>query len=155
MTAMNPDAFYDEDLRVLTPEAFEFVLVNELKRAMRSQNFLTLLVMDTSAEAPGDEHDPVRHVTRIVSHEVRETDLLARTPEGVSVVLLDADMNSTMRVIDRLMARVDHYEFPGPVSITVGAASCPTHGTDLESLRRAATARPVVTRRARRRASNA
>jgi hypothetical protein len=154
MTPMNPDAFYDEDLRVLTPEAFEFVLVNELKRAMRSQNFLTLLLMDAATEE-ADDQDAARHVLRIVSHEVRETDLLARTPEGVSVVLLDADMNNTMRVIDRLMSRVDHYEFPGPVSITVGAASCPTHGTDLESLRRAATSRPVLSRRARRRAAGA
>lgn len=151
---MAPDAFYDEDYRVLTPEAFEFVLGNELKRAMRSQNFLTLLVMEASPEPGAEDGDPVRHVTRIVAHEVRETDLLTRTDEGVSVVLLDADMNNTMRVIDRLMSRVDHYDFPVPVSITVGAASCPTHGTDADSLRRAAAARPVVSRRARRRASN-
>lgn len=152
---MTPDAFYDEDFRVLTPEAFEFVLGNELKRAMRSQNFVTLVVMETAPEENGHQDDPVRHVARIVGHEVRETDLMTRTEDGVSVVLLDADMNSTMRVIDRLMSRFDHYEFPRPVSITVGAASCPTHGTDPASLRRAAAARPVVTRRARRRASNA
>jgi len=152
---MTPDAFYDEDFRVLTPEAFEFVLANELKRAMRSQNFVTLVVMDATPGENGEEEDPVRHVTRIVSHEVRETDLLTRTPEGVSLVLLDADLDSSMRVIDRLMSRVDHYEFPRPVSITVGAASCPTHGTDPATLRQAAAARPLVSRRARRRASNA
>ncbi len=152
---MTPDAFYDEDFRVLTPEAFDFVLGNELKRAMRSQNFLTLLVMETSTEHHEEAADSVHHVTRIISHEVRETDLLTRTDEGVSVVLLDTNLDSGLRVIDRLMNRVDHYEFPVPVSITVGAASCPTHGTDAASLRRAAAARPVVTRRARRRASNA
>lgn len=152
---MTPDAFYDEDFRVLTPEAFEFVLGNELKRAVRSQNFLTLVVMETAPdEASGDE-EIVRHIARIVSHEVRETDLLTRTGDGVSVVLLDADTTNAMRVIDRLMARLDHYEFPRPVSITVGAATSPTHGTDPGSLRRAAAARPVVSRRARRRASNA
>lgn len=151
---MTPDAFYDEDFRVLTPEAFEFVLGNELKRAMRSQSFLTLVVMDAAPEeAEGD--DPVQHMARIVSNEVRETDLLTRTGGGISVVLLDADMNNSMRVIDRLMARLDHYEFPSPVSITVGAATSPTHGTDPGALRRAAAARPVVSRRARRRASNA
>jgi hypothetical protein len=151
---MAPDAFYDEDFRVLTPEAFEFVLGNELKRAMRSQNFVTLLVMEASPEAAHSDGDPLKHVTRIVSHEVRETDLLTQTREGVSVVLLDADMTNTMRVIDRLMSRVDHYDFPVPLSITVGAASCPTHGTDAETLKRAASARPVVSRRARRRATN-
>jgi PleD family two-component response regulator len=150
---MTPDAFYDEDFRVLTPEAFEFVLGNELKRAMRSQNFVTLVVMETAPEDNGPQDDPVRHVARIVSHEVRETDLLTRTTDGVSVVLLDADLNNTMRVIDRLMSRFDHYEFPRPVSITVGAASCPTHGTDPASLRHAAAAQPVASRRGRRRAS--
>jgi hypothetical protein len=152
---MTPDAFYDEDFRVLTPEAFEFVLGNELKRAMRSQNFVTLVVMETAPDDNGQQDDPVRHVARIVSHEVRETDLLTRTSDGVSVVLLDADMNNTMRVIDRLMSRFDDYEFPRPVSIIVGAASCPTHGTDPASLRHAAAARPVLSRRGRRRASNA
>jgi hypothetical protein len=152
---MVADAFYDEDFRVLTPDAFEFVLGNELKRAMRSQNFVTLLVMEASADDTSGDHDPICHVARIVSHEVRETDLLTRTDSRLSVVLLDTDMNNTMRVIDRLMSRIDHYEFPGPVSITVGAASCPTHGTDPASLRLAAAARPVVTRRTRRRASNA
>jgi hypothetical protein len=152
---MVPDSIYDEDFRVLTPDAFEFVLGNELKRAMRSQNFVTLLVMDAAPDEKTSERDPVHHIARIVSHEVRETDLLTRNEGSVSVVLLDADMNNTMRVIDRLMARIDHYEFPGPVSITVGAASCPTHGTDPASLRQAAAAHPVVTRRTRRRASNA
>lgn len=152
---MTPDAFYDEDFRVLTPEAFEFVLGNELKRAIRSQNFVTLLVMETTADHRDETSDPIGHVTRIISHEVRETDLLTRTEEGISVVLLDTNLDSGLRVIDRLMTRVDHYEFPVPLSITVGAASCPTHGTDAASLRRAAASRPVVTRRARRRASNA
>ena len=40
---MTADPFLDEDYRVLTSEAFEFVLTNELKRAVRSQNFLTLV----------------------------------------------------------------------------------------------------------------
>ena len=152
---MTPDAFYDEDFRVLTPEAFEFVLGNELKRAMRSQNFLTLVVMETGLDDAAKDDEPIRHMAKIVSHEVRETDLLTRTNDGVSIVLLDADINNSMRVIDRLMARLDHYEFPRPLSITVGAATSPTHGTDAGALRRAAAARPVVSRRARRRASNA
>ena len=50
---MAADPFLDEDSRVLTPEAFDFVLRNELKRAVRSQNFLTLLlVQPTPRGAP-------------------------------------------------------------------------------------------------------
>lgn len=147
---MAGDPFLEEDLRVLTPEAFDFVLNNELKRAVRSQNFLTLLVVEPTPSSPSERTPPevVREVARLVSREVRETDLLSQTNQGqLSVVLLDADLHNSMQVIDRLVSRLAHYEFPTPVAIEVGAACCPTHGADAETLRRAAEARPVHPRR--------
>lgn len=159
---MTADSFLDEDFRVLTSEAFDFVLNNELKRAVRSQNFLTLVHVEPTAAAPAPEGavEPdaaVREIARLVSREVRETDLLAQTAKGrLSIVLLDADMPNSIQVIERLMARLDHYQFPQPLAIQVGAACCPTHGADVDSLRRAAEARPVHPRRdARGNASNA
>jgi hypothetical protein len=148
---MATDPFLEEDFRVLTPEAFEFVLTNELKRAMRSQNFVTLVILEPAVKgtvAPGDEADgAVRDVARLISRDVRETDLLSHTARGqLSVVLLDADYENSLRVVDRLMARLDHYQFPQPLAFDVGAASCPTHGVDAESLRRAAESRPLRTR---------
>jgi hypothetical protein len=156
---MAGDPFFDEDLRVLTPEAFDFVLNNELKRAVRSQNFLTLLLVEPTPQPVGPQVDrtgAVRQVAHIVSREVRETDLLSQTGEGrLSVVLLDADLPSSLRVVDRLMARLDHYEFPTPLNIEVGAACCPTHGADADTLRRAAETRPVHGRDTRGNASTA
>jgi hypothetical protein len=141
------DPFLQEDYRVLTPEAFDFVLNNELKRAVRSQNFLTLLVVEPTPRAPATAEEPedaVREIARVVSREVRETDLLAQTDQGqLSVVLLDADLPNSMRVVDRLMARLEHYEFSTPMAIEMGAACCPTHGADADTLRRAAESRPV------------
>lgn len=141
--------FYDEDFRVLTPEAFDFVLTNELKRAVRSQNFLTLVVFDAKEGEPGRKaKDPVGQVARLVSDEVRETDLVARTGERrLAMVLLDADREGSMRVIDRLLSRIEHYSFEQPMSIAVGAACCPTDATDVDTLRRHALERPVATRR--------
>jgi GGDEF domain-containing protein len=90
----------------------------------------------------------LREVARLVSREVRETDLLAQTHEGqLSVVLLDSDVNNSMQVVDRLVSRFEHYEFPAPVTVEVGAATCPTHGADAETLRRAAESRPIHPRR--------
>ena len=43
---MVEDDCLPDDPRALTPEVFEFVVTNELKRAMRSQNFVTLLLVD-------------------------------------------------------------------------------------------------------------
>ena len=146
---MTPDPFLDENSRVLTPEAFDFVLSNELKRAVRSQNFLTLLHVEPSIRGAADggngERDTaVREVARLISRDVRETDLLSQTAPGrLSVVLLDADLENSIGVIERLMSRLDHYVFSRPLSIQVGAACCPTNGADLESLRRAAEAQRV------------
>jgi GGDEF domain-containing protein len=147
---MAGDPFLEEDFRVLTPEAFDFVLSNELKRAVRTQTFLTLLVVEpTSHQAGQPPHtDVVREVARLVSREVRETDLLSqRTAGQLSVVLLDADLQSSMHVIDRLVSRFEHYEVHTPIAIEVGAACCPTHGADAETLRRVAGTRPVHPRR--------
>ena len=142
------DPFVDEGRRVLTPEAFEFVLENELRRAVRSQNYLTLLVVEPVTEPRGEPVTPevVREVALVVSQEIRQTDLIAETPEGrLSLVLLDADLRSSSNVVDRLAARLNQYVFSGRVGFELGAACCPTDGSDQHTLRRAAG-----TRRARR-----
>jgi hypothetical protein len=146
---MTGDPFYQEESRVLTPVAFDFVLGKELRRAVRSQNFLTLVVMDAEPKpaAPGPGSEPLGQIARLISDDVRETDVLARTSEGkLSVVLLDADLDNSMRVIDRLLSRIDHYDFPTPVAIEIGAACCPTHAVDAGSLLRIASTRPVLSR---------
>jgi hypothetical protein len=150
---MTPDPFLDADYRVLTSEAFEFVLSNELKRAVRSQNYLTLVnVTPRLASSPngssGDREVAVKQIARLISRDVRETDLLAETDKGrVSLVLLDSDLQNSMNVIERLRSRLDAYAFPKPLTLDIGAATCPTHGADVDSLRRAAEAQSFHTRR--------
>ena len=136
---MTAEHFLQDDFRVLTPEAFDFVLTNELKRAVRSQNFLTLVLMDPR----GERQDPEagRAVARVVSREIRETDLLTANPQGrLSVVLLDADLESSRRVVERVMTRLEHYQFSTPVDIEVGLACCPTDAAEPGALRRVAEA---------------
>lgn len=123
---------------VLSTEAFDFVLTNELKRAQRSQNFVTLVQMEPRAGAPAGA---VGEIARLVSRELRETDMLATDAKKVSMVLLDTDLHNSRQVIDRVMARLEHYQFTTPVEIEVGAACCPTHGADLDTLRRVASKR--------------
>jgi GGDEF domain-containing protein len=143
------DSFFEEGSRLLTPNAFEFVLDGELKRAVRSQNFLTLVVLEARREWEGlmvtADDGTIEEVAQLVGREVRDTDLLGHTEKGtLSLVLLDADYESTARVIDRLVQRIDHYDFPTPLRISVGAACYPTHAVDAASLRRQAASRPVV-----------
>jgi hypothetical protein len=64
------------------------------------------------------------------------------------MVLLDSDIQNSTLVIERVMARLEHYQFTAPVEIEVGAACCPTHGADLDTLKRvAAGSRTGLTRR--------
>ena len=146
---MTSSSFYEEGSRLLTPGAFEFVLDSELKRAVRSQNFLTLVTLEASREWEGmtvtADDGTVHEVAQLIGKEVRDTDLLGRTDRGtLALVLLDADFDHSTRVIDRLVARIENYEFATLLRIAVGAACYPTHAVDAESLKRQALSRPIV-----------
>jgi len=146
---MAGSSFYEEGSRLLTPGAFEFVLDSELKRAVRSQNFLTLVVLEASREWEGmmvtADDGTLQEVAQVIGREVRDTDLLGHSDKGtLALVLLDADFEHSARVIDRLVARIDNYEFPTALRIAVGAACYPTHAVDAESLKRQAMTRPIV-----------
>jgi GGDEF domain-containing protein len=153
---MTSSSFYEEGSRLLTPGAFEFVLDSELKRAVRSQNFLTLVMLEASREWEGmmvtADDGTLQEVAQVISREVRDTDLLGHADKGtLALVLLDADFEHASQVIDRLVARIDNYEFGTALRIAVGAACYPTHAVDAESLKRQAISRPIVNWRGGRR----
>ena len=146
---MASSSFYEEGSRLLTPGAFEFVLDSELKRAVRSQNFLTLVTVETSREWEGmmvtADDGTLHEVAQLISREVRDTDPLGHTDKGtIGLVLLDADFDHSAQVIDRVVARIENYEFKNALRIAVGAACYPTHAVDAESLKRQAMSRPLV-----------
>jgi hypothetical protein len=143
------DQFFEDGSRLLRPDAFEFVLDGELKRAVRSQNYLTLVTVETRREWDGlsvaADEGTVHKVADILEHEVRDTDLLGLSEDGMlSLVLLDSDYDNSTRVIDRLVQRIDSYDFPNPLHISVGAACYPTDAVDADSLKRQAVSHPVV-----------
>ena len=132
---MAEQSLYEDADRVLTPGAFEFVLDSELKRAVRSQNFLTLVVVEASREWEGmtvtADDGTLQEVAQIIGKEIRDTDLIGHTEKGMlSLVLIDADFDHSSRVINRLVSRIEHYEFPTALRLAVGAACYPTHAVD-------------------------
>lgn len=146
---MTGSSFYEEGSRLLTRGAFDFVLDSELKRAVRSQNFLTLVLLEASREWEGmmvtADDGTVQEVAQVIGRDVRDTDLLGHADKGtLALVLLDADFEHSSRVIDRLVSRIDHYEFATALRIAFGAACYPTHAVDAESLKRQAMTRPLV-----------
>ena len=149
---MTSSSFYEEGSKLLTAGAFEFVLDSELKRAVRSQNYLTLVTLEASREWDGmtvtADEGTLREVAEIIGREVRDTDLIGHTDRGtVALVLIDADFEHSTRVIDRLVSRIENYDFPQVLRIAVGAACYPTHAVDADSLKRQAMARPIVNSR--------
>ena len=142
--------FFPEDgSRMLDPDAFEVVLDGEMKRAIRGQNYLTLVVLEAQREwdqmAITADNGTLEEVATAIGDEIRDTDLIGSTDTGVlSLVLLDADYENTTRVISRLVQRIDGYEFPTPLRISVGAACYPTHAVDITSLKQQASSHPVV-----------
>ena len=151
---MTSSAFYEEGSKLLTPGAFEFVLDSELKRAVRSQNFLTLVTVETGREWDGmtvtADDGTLKEIASIIGHEIRDTDLLGHTDRGtLALVLLDSDFDHSTKVINRLVARLENYEFPTPLRIAVGAACYPTHAVDATSLKQQALSHPVVNWRGR------
>src|SRR6266850_571862 len=146
---MTSSSFYEEGSKLLTPGAFEFVLENELKRAIRSQNYLTLVAVEASREWEGmtvtADEGTLHQVAQLIGREVRDTDLIGHIDKGtIALVLIDADFDHSTRVIDRLVSRIENYEFPTPLRIAVGAACYPTHAVDADSLKRQAMSRPIV-----------
>jgi hypothetical protein len=149
---MESSSFYEDGSRFLTPGAFEFVLESELKRAVRSQNFLTLVMVETSREWEGmmvtADDGTLREVAQVIGREVRGTDLLGHADKGtLALVLLDADLEHSTRVIDRLISRIESYEFSTALRVAVGAACYPTHAVDADSLKKQAISRPIVNSR--------
>ena len=142
-------AFYEEGSKFLTPGAFEFVLESELKRAVRRQNYVTLILVEASREWEGvsiaADDGTVREVGQVLGKEIRDTDLLGHAGKGgLAVVLLDADFDQSASVIDRLITRIEDYDFQTTLRIAVGAACYPTHAVDVDSLMREASSRAVV-----------
>jgi hypothetical protein len=146
---MATDLFFEDGSRVLTSSAFEFVFDGEMRRAVRAQSFLTLVVLDTRRQWGGLEvtadADTVEEVATVVGREVRDTDLIGKNENNtLSLVLLDADFDNSTHVIDRLVTRIGHHAFQTPLWISVTAACYPTHAVDADSLKQQAMSRPVA-----------
>jgi hypothetical protein len=141
--------FYEDGSKLLTPSAFEFVLDAEMKRAVRRQNYLTLVLVEATREWEGltvaADDGTVQKLARLFGKDIRDTDPLGHTGAGtLAIVLLDANFDQATAVIDRLAFRIENYEFQTTLRIAIGAACYPTHAVDFASLKREALSRSIV-----------
>jgi GGDEF domain-containing protein len=129
---MAPARFYDPGSGLLTREAFSFMVDHQVRHAQRAQEFLTLVVFVVEREwrelvVAADEW-VIKELARLIRTAVRETDLLARTAEGmVSLLLVGVDMDRAKSVIKRVKDHIQRYGGSSALQIRVGAACVPTH----------------------------
>ena len=142
---MTQTRFHDAAPGLLTHEAFSFIVDHLLKHALRTQEFLTLVVFVAERESQGaivaaDEWI-VRGLARIIRVAVRETDLLGRTADGMlSLMLAGIDTERATKVIHRLNEQLKRYGAASATQWSIGVASCPTHAIRVDDLMRYAIA---------------
>jgi GGDEF domain-containing protein len=142
---MTQTRFHDAAPGLLTHEAFSFIVDHLLKHALRTQEFLTLVVFVAERESQGaivtaDEWI-VRGLARIIRVAVRETDLLGRTADGMlSLMLAGIDTERATKVIHRLNEQLKRYGAASATKWSIGLASCPTHAIRVDDLLRYAIA---------------
>ena len=146
---MNPGTNYPNNSRLLAPTAFRFVLNRELRHAMRANGCLSLLVIETTRDLGGAQvsaDDQTMHeIAQLLNNEMRDRDLVGYTDAGtLALVLRSTDYQRSMRVIDRLTAKLEQHPFSSPIQIAVGAACYPMHAMGAESLKRWAVSHPVA-----------
>jgi GGDEF domain-containing protein len=146
---MTPNGYLGES-RLLTPGALQFVLNRELRRAVRSHNVLTLVVVRADRDrggspVPADDRT-LQEIGQLLEREMRENDLVGYLEPGLlALVLLNTDYGRTERLVDRLIESIETHPFPVPVRVVIGAACYPTHAMGAASLRRWAVSHPIVT----------
>lgn len=120
---------------VLEEDFFSYLTELEVMRAMRYQNYVTLLLLETDREF-ADEGN-LKELAHIVREEIRMTDIIGRIERSrFGVILLHADFNSARIASERIIGRAKdyfHVQSDG-VAISIGGACCPSHGTDTETL---------------------
>lgn len=136
---------------LLNATAWRELAQRHLWRAVREEQAAALLVIDLDRfKALNDEHGhlagdvALTAVADRIKHELRDYDAVGRYGGEEFVALLpNAGANAAMRVAERVRARIEDEPVntdDGIVSLTssVGVATYPTHGSELDELIRAA-----------------
>lgn len=129
----------DSETMVFGKEPFLFFLNMEISKAIRYQNYLSLLLV--GVEAGRRQVKPIREQVKrlasILTTEVRRTDIIGRLDvDKLSVILLNADRAACRIVKDRLAAILEDYRLPS----SLGLACFPSDSTDANNLLKRALA---------------
>jgi diguanylate cyclase (GGDEF)-like protein len=134
---------------------FTAALERELARSSRSGQPISLVILDLDEfKQVNDEHghqagdEALRRVAEALATACRDLDTAARYGgEEFVVILPDCGPERSVQVAERLRAAVAVAGASRSLTASAGVASYPTHGTDLETLVRAADDALLVSKR--------
>ena len=136
--------------RILNREAFLYFLDYEVKRALRYQNFLSVLLMrfvPFSRENDGEGLETCRRtLENIMIEEMRETDILGSLAENKLAALLPyADVNASDQAKVRFENTLKYYDFKNwGYEVMVQQFSFPKNGTNtVDVIRKAMDVEPI------------
>lgn len=128
---------------------FENRMLEEIERAQRYGNYLSVLMVDIDyfkklndefGHLLGDE--VLKQVFRMFQNQTRKSDVVCRYGgDELAVLLPEETAANALIVAEKMRHAVSQCEFPGvprPVTLSIGIAEFPTHGTTRNGLIKAA-----------------
>jgi diguanylate cyclase (GGDEF)-like protein len=144
-------AYIDGLTGIFNRRFFELRFTEELERARRFAGGMAVIMIDIDqfkrlndefGHLLGDE--VLRQVSSILHQQLRKIDVVCRYGgEEFAILLSQTNHQHAMQVAEKLRRLVETWQFPGvprPVTISVGAACYPEHGTTRDELVKAADA---------------
>ena len=129
-----PD-FMDPASGVFGEEAFHQLLTREASRATRYQDFFSVCLVQPDGVASVSDESMQQAVSRKIAQFLRSTDVVARTRDGIAILLLNTPDHDATRVAERIRSHVENVSLqpdpaaaPRRVTLSVGLVSFPRDG---------------------------
>lgn len=141
-------AFVDDVTNAYNARYLLSTVENEIQRAERYGNPLSILFLDLDRfKNVNDEwghlvgSETLRRLSRLLEQCVRNVDTLARYGgDEFTIVLVDTAHDAAMRIAERIRHTVENHPFEAgrdarlALTISIGVATCPDHGTNRDDL---------------------
>lgn len=120
---------------VFGEEAFHQLLTREASRATRYQDFFSVCLVQPDGTAGEPNEGVLQALARKITQFLRSTDVVARTREGIAILLLNTPDADAARVAERIRAHMENVSFQSDpvgaavrVTLSMGLVSFPRDG---------------------------